>query len=302
MRMCIRRRGPVRSVVVVSAFGLLLAACGSADDVLDSSVVQSTTSPVQSTTSTTVAAPTTSEAPALVSVTPNAGDLRVIVPVGADGRLPENTTIGCHGGRSFPAFAVDDAPLLVESGLAEVEAAIGSFLEGAEGAFWPQSDWRILHRTDDRVLLVHSDGTAAEPSIAFMEVEKHDGEWRWAGSSIGGGCSLEVNVSPGLNAVDWRLDPSAAPLTPESTVIHVLVIERACASGEPVGERLLGPEVVVTDTEVLIAFAAQAQSGPQECPGHPETPVTIELSGPIGARVVTNGLALDSSLEDLLDG
>ncbi len=304
--MRIRRRVPVRSLVVVSAFGLVFAACVSADDTLDSSVVQSTTSPVQgttapvqSTTSSTVAT-TTSDTSDLASITANAGELQVIVPVDADGKLPEGTLIGCHSGASFPAAALDEIPLLAETGLTEVEEAIRPFLEGGEGAYWPQDDWRVLDRTDDRVLLVHSDGTATEPSIAFMEVERDGGEWRWAGSSMGGGCPLEVKVPPGLNAVDWRLDSSAKPLTPESTAIHVLVTERACAGGQAMGDRLLGPEVIVTDTEVLIAFAAQSQSGAENCPGNPETAVTIELSGSIGTRVVADGLALDSTLEDLL--
>ncbi len=230
---------------------------------------------------------------------PMRGELEVIVPVDADGQLSEGTLIGCRSGASFPAAALDEIPLLVESGLMEVEGAIGLFLEGAEGAFWPQDGWRVLDHRDDRVLLVHSDGTATEPSIAFMEVERDGGEWRWAGSSMGGGCPLEVKVPPGLNAVDWCLDPSAEPLTAESTVIQVLVTERACAGGQAVGDRLLGPEVIVTDTEVLIAFAAQAQGDLQTCPGNPETAVTIELSGPIGATAVADGLALDSSLEDL---
>ena len=244
----------------------------------------------------------TSEAPDLASTTPNAGALHVIVPLDAGGEPPDDTLIGCHGGTSFPFSSLDDIPLLSESGLPEIEEAIGPFLEGGEGAYWPQDGWRVLHRTDDRVLLVHSDDTVTEPDVAFMGTERDGGEWHWAGAGMGGGCPLEVKMPPGLNAVDWRLDPTAEPITPESTVIHVLVTERACADGQAMGDRLLGPEVIVTDTEVLIAFAAQTQAGAHTCPGNPETSVTIELSGPIGTRVVTDGLALDYSLEDVLNG
>lgn len=70
-------------------------------------------------------------------------------------------------------------------------------------------------------------------------------------------------LESGEGAVDWRLNPSAGPPTPKSTVIHVLVTERTCASGQPVGDRLLGPEVVVTDTEALVALASQPQGGAQ---------------------------------------
>ncbi|MEN8238319.1 MAG: hypothetical protein ABFR53_03845 [Actinomycetota bacterium] len=298
---------PLRLLVAVSAFGLILAACTSTDGALDPSNIQSTTSPdpgttapVQPTTSTTAAVPTTSEAPGLVALTANAGEIRVIVAADAAGELPDDTLIGCRSGSSFPASALIDVPLLSDSGLPEVEEAITPFLESAEGDFWPQDGWRVLDRTDDRVLLVHSDTTRTEPSISFMETERDGDEWRWAGSSMGGPCPLEVKVTGGLNAVDWRLEPSAEPLTPSSSVIHVLVTERACASGQAMGDRLRGPEVIVTDTDVLIAFAAESQQGGQNCQGNPETAVTIELSGPIGARAVTDGLALDTALEDLL--
>ncbi|NHZ70783.1 MAG: hypothetical protein GWP18_03995 [Proteobacteria bacterium] len=134
-----------------------------------------------------------------------------------------------------------------------------------------------------------------------MYVENDADEWRWAGSSIGGDCPLEVMPPVGLNAVDWRLDPTAGPPTPDGTTIHVLVTERACASGQAMGERLLGPQVIVTDAEVLIAFASRTLGGPQNCQGNPDTAVTIELSGPLGGRALANGLALDVSLEDILE-
>jgi hypothetical protein len=38
------------------------------------------------------------------------------------------------------------------------------------------------------------------------------------------------------------------------------------------------------------------------CPGNPETPVAIELSGPIGDRIVADGPALGSTLSDFLQG
>lgn len=302
MRMRIPNRVPVQALVAVSAFSLVLAACASPNDSLDSSSIESTTTAAPSTTSTTVAIPTTTDPPEVVSATRNAGDLRAIILADAEGRLPDDTMIEARCGAHFPVSALESVPLLAESGLAEVEKAIRPFLESEEGGHWPQDGWRILHRTDSQVTLVHLDGTAVEPTVALMYVENDADEWRWAGSSIGGECPLEVMVPAGLNAVDWRLDPSAEPPTSDSTAIHVLVTERACASGQAVGERLLGPQVIVTDTEIQIAFAAQALGGIQTCPGNPETAVTVELSGAIGPRVVANGLALDISLEDLLQG
>ena len=301
------RHAPMRAFTVVSAFGLVLAACGTPNGALDSpgdqnttTSVQDTTSSVPGTTSTTVASPTTTAAPELASITNNAGDLLVIVLPDADGQLPGDTLIGCSGDRMFPVSALDHVSFLTESGLPEVEEAIRPFLEGGEGAFWPQEDWRVLHRTDDHVLLVYSDPPGEGPRIAFMDVDKEGDEWRWGGSSMGDECPLAVALSDRLGVVDWRVDPAAGPLTPESTVIHVLVTGRQCSDGQPLGDRLLGPQVVVTHTEVLVAFAAQPLNGAHTCPGNPEESVTIELSGPVGTRVVANGLALDESLEQLL--
>ncbi|MEA2010253.1 MAG: hypothetical protein U9N78_06075 [Actinomycetota bacterium] len=301
------RHALMRALTIVSAFGLVLAACGTSGGALDESGDQITTPPIQDTTtsmpgttSTTVASTTTTAVPELASITRNAGDLEVIVLPDADGQLPGDTMIGCNGARMFPVSALDHVAFLSESDLPDVEEAIRPFLEGGEGAFWPQEDWRVLHRTDDHVLLVYSDPAGEGPRIAFMDVDKEGDEWRWGGSSMGDECPLEVAVHDRLGDVEWRLDPTAESLTLESTVIHVLVTGRQCSDGQPLGDRLLGPQVVVTDTEVLIAFAAQPLGGAHTCPGNPEEPVTIELSGPIGGRVVANGLALDESLEQLL--
>jgi hypothetical protein len=78
------------------------------------------------------------------------------------------------------------------------------------------------------------------------------------------------------------------------------VAERACASGEPVGDRLVGPAIVMTDTEVRIGFAAMPQSGAFECPANPWQPVLIELPEPLGDRQLVDGLDFAKDLADYL--
>jgi hypothetical protein len=134
-----------------------------------------------------------------------------------------------------------------------------------------------------------------------MTVERVNGTWKWAGSSSGGPCPLQTRPPQGLNTVNWRIDPSAGPLTPNSTQIEVLVTERECASGQAMGDRLLGPEVVMTDSAVLIAFAANPPPGEgQTCPSNPEQAVVVDLSEPLGSRDVLDGLAVAGNLEDFL--
>jgi len=277
---------------------LVVAACaeGEAGSEPTSSTSTSTSLATPSSTSTT---PQPSNAdPA--SLTPNVGDLHVIVPVGAGG-LPDGSTHVACGGVSFTLSDLDNVVPLTDAGLPDVEAAIAPFLESGEGAFWPQDGWQILTQGEDRIQLIHLD-TTDSVQLAFMGVERTDGEWKWAGSGIGEGCEIKLSMPAELNTVEWRFDPSYPEPNADSTTLHLLVTERECASGQPMGDRLVGPEVVVTDSNIRIAFAATAQTGDQSCPGNPETPVTVELSAPIGTRDVVDGLKFGLSLEDLLAG
>ena len=236
------------------------------------------------------------------------GGLRIIVQPDSSGEMPGDLEIGCRSGPTFPASALEGTRPLAGSGLEEVGAAIRVFLDGGEGQFWPQDGWQILHQADAAVLLVHVERTGGsgealdESRVAFMTVEHVNGDWKWAGASSSGPCPLRTSLPQGLNTVEWRIDPSAEPLTPNSTQIGVLATEQECVSGQAMGDRLLGPEVVITETAVLIAFAANPPpGGSQTCPGNPELAVVVELPEPLGDREVLDGLALAGNLEDFLN-
>ncbi len=276
-----------RRLLGLAMAGLLVAACGGGSVGGEPAPVTTHTTPFSQ----------------IRAITPNAGDLHVIVLPDANGDLPPDTVIGCMSDLSFPYSAlVDNHPFLADRDMPEVEEAIRPFLESQKAAdYFPQDGWRVLDQTADRVILAYSAGSVSEVTVAFMTVEKRDGTWVWAGASSGDGCPLATTIPKTLSTVDWRLDPSAAPLTAESTTIRVLATELACTGGKAMGDRLLGPEVVVTETEVRTAFAAQPLDGEaHECPGNPDQPVAIELSGPIGDRQLVDGLALGVSLEDIL--
>ncbi len=66
-------------------------------------------------------------------------------------------------------------------------------------------------------------------------------------------------------------------------------------------DRMLGPEVVVTGRQVLIAFAARPLPGDQSCPSNPEQSVTVELPQPLGDREIMDGLATGLDLVDFLE-
>lgn len=228
-----------------------------------------------------------------------AGELQLIVTPEPAGNLPEELMVGCSSGPTFPLSALEGIRPLAESGLSEIEAAIRVFLDDEEGQFWPQDDWQVVHQTDSTVLLAHL--SQPEELVSFMTVELTGNEWRWAGAQGGGPCPLQARLPEGLNTVQWRIDPAAEPLTPNSTTVDLLVTERECASGQAMGDRLLGPEIVATQTAILIAFAAEPPPGDsQTCQGNPEQTVVVELPEPLGDRVISDGLAVGMNLEAFL--
>ncbi len=221
---------------------------------------------------------------------------RLIVLPDDDGRLPGDVIIGCPGGPSFPAAALETIRPLTGAGFDDVEAVISIFLAGEEGQYWPQQDWQILHSTEREVLVVTQSG-----GIWFQTVELVDGLWKWTGGGGGGPCPLQTAIPGGLNAVEWRLDPASAPLAPDTTRFDVIVNERECASGQAMGDRLLGPEIVLTEENAYLAFAAIPPPGDaQACPSNPDQAVSVELPEPLGDRVVLDGRSVLGDLEDYI--
>ena len=222
-----------------------------------------------------------------------------VVLIPGEGQLSPDLIVSCHAGPSFPLAALDRIVPLSEGDPGGVTEAIALFLESAEGQYWPQDDWQILHTTQNEILLVHKgDGGG----LAFMNVSNGGDGWKWSGSQSGGPCPLEYTVARGMNAVDWRLDPSASAPTPESIEIAVLITERECVSGQEIGDRLVGPQIVMTELVVRIAFAAEPPGGTAfDCQGNPETPLLVVLPEPIGERELVEGAGIGIDLEAYLD-
>ena len=98
------------------------------------------------------------------------------------------------------------------------------------------------------------------------------------------GCSKDVGPAA------WYLDPDHPVPTAQSTEIHVQVQEQACNNGEPIGDRLIGPDVSEARDEVVITFSAERRSGANNCFGLVGAdPVTVTLSAPLGDRRLVDG-------------
>jgi len=225
------------------------------------------------------------------------GDLGVIVVPDEHGMLPNDLIVGCWPGPVFRFGDLVEIDPLADADPGGVADALEPFLAGEEGALWPQGDWLILSESDSEILLVQQ----GAQGLSFMSVTRNDEEWQLSGASSGGPCPLHYQVAEGLNPVDWRLDPDGSELTPDSTSVDVLITERDCVDGREVGDRLLEPEVVMTEAEVRMAFATRPPDGDMfTCPGNPETLYTVALPGPLGDREIVEGLAIGIDLEDYL--
>ncbi len=224
------------------------------------------------------------------------GALNVIVAPAADGSLPPDLWVGCKNGPTFQMSDLDEVVPLAEADPGGPADAIAPFLESGEGDYWPQDGWLILRHAPDGMLLVH-DGA---DEFSFIELEPAGTGWSFSGAQSGGPCPLHYLVPEGFNAVDWRLDPQH-PASAETMSLSLLVRERSCASGRALGDRLRGPQVVMTEDALRIAFVAVPPSGEgQTCQSSPEAPVTVGLPKPLGERVVMEGLAIGIDLADFL--
>ena len=271
------RRFPALLTVLV----LAAAACGDDADT-DTTAPPPTTSDVTATTITAAAPTTTPAAPVT-----NADD--------------DDPLVSCPTGPVFPLSAVDDVPPVEEAPDGVVDA-MRTFLDDEEGAFWPQEGWRILHETADHLHLVHvGDGsTAASAGLSFMSIAATDDGWEWDGATSRGDCPLQFQLAEGRGVVDWELDPGHPEPGPADTSVHILATERACASAQPMDDRLNDPVVLADASQVSITLSVAPLDGDQDCPGNPSTAVEVDLGEPLGDRRLVDGREVGVELEDLL--
>ena len=189
-----------------------------------------------------------------------------------------------------PTFSAD---LFAVPGNAHLEddpptAALRAFLaSGGEAETLPDTGWYVVARSTEEVAWVaHVPGQ--DPQFASATARLLDGAWQIDGF---GQCRPEL-VLDGLNVATWTLDPSVPPPGPDATSFVAFLPERACASGQAPGDRLLPPTILYEPDRVVVIFTVRPQSGNQDCQGNPSTPVTVELAEPLGSRRLLDGALL----------
>jgi hypothetical protein len=85
----------------------------------------------------------------------------------------------------------------------------------------------------------------------------------------------------------WRLLP-LEPVTPATTTLNVVLTEQECANGLTPEGRIGAPDIKYGDVNVVITVPVRRFGG-ADCPSNPEYQTTIELSEPIGERLLVDG-------------
>jgi hypothetical protein len=197
----------------------------------------------------------------------------------------------CGGGDVFPVAALA-APPGAEAGAGPQFDALRDGLArmaADEPGMLPSSGWRLVLREPTRYLFMAdvSEGGAAD--WRHVEVALENGSWRWTG---GGGCNLRVVLGKELGPAEWALDPAFAAPDAATTTLHVLVWERACASGQDATGRVAAPAIEYGADAVVVTFGVRPREGGQECPSNPPTPVVVELVEPLGSRALLDGVTI----------
>lgn len=150
------------------------------------------------------------------------------------------------------------------------------------------SEWRIVTANGRRIVILGppqddhiGDGS---PVNSVVAADRGDDGWQL---DLAGACELGLDLD-GLGNADVRLDSGAPPPTEDATELHLLVTERACASGKSAEGRIRVVSQRYTADELQIAIGVEPRPGDQECPGNPETPFTVHLEEPLGDRVIAD--------------
>jgi hypothetical protein len=148
--------------------------------------------------------------------------------------------------------------------------------------------WRMAGHDETGFLFLARDDRFAETGWLSIEAERRDGRW----SASMGGCDPRRVIAADIGVADWWLDPAFPAPGPDATELHVLALERACASGRPPDGRIADPEIAYTPSSVAVTIGVRRSTGDHSCPGNPAVPLTVALPEPLGDRTLLDGSRL----------
>lgn len=212
-------------------------------------------------------------------------------PAGSAPDAVAGASYACHGD-PVPLEALRDGPPATELGDEGLAALEGAEVPDVEDL----AAWTVVEESDVRVVLMRELPAPRDMDMGTVHTherlaverfgpEDADGRPGWHLRSMGT-CDLQRQLDD-LAPADLLLDP-AAPPSPDSEELALLVVERACASGQPADGRIEIVELEITDHEVQLVIGVEPRDGDQTCPSNPPTPFTVELDAPLGERTVVD--------------
>jgi hypothetical protein len=189
----------------------------------------------------------------------------------------------CGNGDTFPGAALE-GPGGAEGGNNAPAAGLRAVIAETGDPQVPDTGWHLVSLSATRAQYVARGQGDSGWSVVVLE--QGPSGWTMDGA---GDCQLSVVVGKGIGLASWWVDPAAGLLGPAAREIHVLVQERACASGRaPIG-RIAPPLVSYGSNAVVAVFGVIPLPGGQDCPGAPPAPFTLRLDEPLGSRALLDG-------------
>ena len=164
----------------------------------------------------------------------------------------------------------------------EAENALEALGAIEEGRFFAETyDWGVWSHTESHLILL-GDGPFDQGDASFTESTA--GTWSPRGW---GGCGWWAATTSQAVAT-WIIDSDAPPTT-ASTMLHLLATERACANGQPPGDRPVTHVVIESASTITVIVLVERIEGLATCPSNPPFEYSIELGAPLGDRDLIDG-------------
>jgi hypothetical protein len=220
------------------------------------------------------------------AVAPGGGVPPSVIPSPAASLAPEDLAYTCGRFPFSPALMTApkrDDELLDNPAAAALRAHVGP--SGVDPLFLPAGGWTMTGMNATSAEFVTVGG---ELSMKSVSVSKGPSGWKVDGW---GDCRPQVVVPTGFGAASWAWGGPGTP-GPATQTFDALVTERSCAGGQSSEGRVAGPQVVASDTKILVIFTVRSLGGLQTCPSNPSTRVHVDLGVPLGTRALLDGGSL----------
>lgn len=192
-------------------------------------------------------------------------------------------------GQGSPTFTVsqwNSAPVVTPADVSPEAQALRKAQSPGNGL--GQLVWRRIVTTADAILFAAATGSEAPEqaiAMAFSVASARSDNWQW--QSLGN-CALRLAVGPDRSVADVFLAPGAPPALTDR-VVHLMIRESVCASGQSPPSRVVPPTLRLSTGSVTVLITITTRPGPQDCIGVDPVPYDLVLPEPLGDRSILDG-------------